>query len=291
MRFPLDAPPLWAGTDPAIWTVWRLGPWIILPLETMAVERARVRLMGRMRTTERMWASAALLVLALSAGAYAHLPRVTPIVRGIPFQDIHAGIAHWGPWAPALSVLLMVGNTFVPFPGESVGIVNGAIFGFWGGLAVSWVGVMSSAVLAFGIGRALRRCTPARGGLERLFAYADGFVSRGWKLGLVIRFVPLLPFALFNFALGRAPVGWGTFLWTTALGVLPMTAALVAVGYGAVAAPGLVLWALPALAGLIVAGYSLRRRIAVPAPVRLTRWTVARDHGLHAAGRARALAG
>jgi len=210
------------------------------------------------RTTTRIWAAVGLVLLAV---AYPEIRRVSPLLHAIFFQRINAPIAEWGPWAPIGSVLIMVANTFVPFPGESLGIVNGAIFGFWGGLAVSWTGVMGSAVLAFGIGRALSRRTLGRGRVQELVAYADALVRRRWQMALVVRFFPLFPFALFNFALGRAPVPWGTFLWTTAFGVFPMTAAFVAVGYGAAAAPGVVVWAMPALAGFIAAGFALRGRM------------------------------
>lgn len=169
---------------------------------------------------------------------------------------------HWHPWAALVSLLAMVANTFVPLPGESVSVVNGAVFGFWGGFAVSWIGVMGSAVLAFGIGRAIRGRTFARGHLRQLMAYADGLVERGYQAVLVIRFVPLLPFTVFNVALGRASVGWGTFLWTTALGIVPVTAVLVAVGCGVSGARSMLWWGIPALAGLVVAGLALRPRIS-----------------------------
>ncbi len=222
------------------------------------LREAGVRARLRRRATTCVWAAVGLVLLAV---AYPQIRRVSPLPRGIPFQQIGVPLARWGPWAPMVSVLLMVANTFVPIPGESFGIVNGAVFGFWGGLAVSWAGVMSSAVLAFGIGRSLRGRTLAQGPVQGLVAYADALVRRGWQVALVIRFIPLFPFALFNFALGRAPVRWGTFVWTTALGVLPMTAALVAVGYGAAAAPGVVVWGMPPLAGCLVAGLTLRARI------------------------------
>jgi uncharacterized membrane protein YdjX (TVP38/TMEM64 family) len=210
------------------------------------------------RTNMLIWAAVGLVLLAV---AYPEIRRVSPQLCAISFQHIHAPIAEWGTWAPIGSMLIMVANTFVPFPGESLGIVNGAIFGFWGGLAVSWTGVMGSAVLAFGIGRALRRRTLGQGRVRALVAYADALVRRGWRMALVVRFFPLFPFALFNFALGRAHVPWGTFLWTTAFGVFPMTAAVVAVGYGATAAPGVVVWGMPVLAGLIAAGFALRCRM------------------------------
>jgi len=170
-------------------------------------------------------------------------------------------LAQWGFRAAIASVLLMIANTFLPLPGESVGVVNGAIFGFWGGFAVSWFGVMSSAVIAFGIGRALRRRTLMHGRAQRLLARADALLERGWQTVLVVRFIPFLPFTIFNVALGRASVGWGTFLWTTALGVVPVTAVLVAVGCGFTASRGMLWWGVPAVVALILGSLALRSRI------------------------------
>ena len=211
----------------------------------------------RRRTTTVIWAAAGLIPLAV---AYPQLRRMSPLFHGIAFQQFGAPIAQWGVWAATVSLVVMVANTFLPIPGESVGVVNGAIFGFWGGFAVSWIGVMCSAVLAFGIGRALPRRTLTRGRVQELLAYADALVERGWQAALVIRFVPFLPFTVFNIALGRASVGWGTFLWTTALGVLPVTAALVAIGCGMTTGHSMLLWGTPTLAVFIVVGLALRPR-------------------------------
>lgn len=219
------------------------------PVGRRCVSRAHAWL-RRGRTT---YTGAAVGIVLLTAG-YSQIGRVTPLLHGISFQPIHALIAQWGPWAPVVSLLIMVCNTFLPIPGESLGIVNGAIFGFWGGLALSWIGAMSSAALAFGIGRALRRRSLTRGPAHSLLTHADALLQRGWRVALVIRFIPMFPFGLFNFALGRAPVRWGTFLWTTALGVLPITASLVAVGYGAAAAPSTISWVMLLLATIFIAG-------------------------------------
>lgn len=192
-------------------------------------------------------------LLAMAAADPA-ISRVSPLLSGLLFQLIHASFAQPGLGAAVVSILIMIANTFLPIPGESVGVANGAIFGFWGGLAVSWIGVMSSAVLAFGIGRALRRPMATRGYIRRLLTHTDALIERGSQAALVLRFIPLRPFTVFNIALGRARIGWWTFLWTTALGILPAAASLVAIGYGATAVHSMFLWGASALAGLITAG-------------------------------------
>lgn len=141
---------------------------------------------------------------------------------------------------------------------------------------------MGSAVLAFGIGRALRRPMPSRGYVRQLLAYTGALVERGSQAALVLRFIPLLPFTVFNIALGRARIGWWTFLWTTALGILPATVTLVAIGYGATAVHSMFLWGASALAGLITAGLTLRRLAAGRSAVLRTTW-----HASYATGKRR----
>jgi uncharacterized membrane protein YdjX (TVP38/TMEM64 family) len=61
--------------------------------------------------------------------------------------------------------------------------------------------------------------------------------------------VPAISFNLVNYAAGVLGVDWWTFLWTTAIGILPLTIVTVLVGDRFLAIP-LWVWALTALAFL-----------------------------------------
>jgi uncharacterized membrane protein YdjX (TVP38/TMEM64 family) len=217
------------------------------------------------RGTGLVWAGAIALPVVL---AWAR-PDLWHLVQAAS-QRIHLAqardlIAPWGPWAPAASVLLMIVHTAVPFPAEILIAANGALFGFWMGLGVSWIGAMASACLPFGIARALGRGGTARIIPRETLAWVDALVMRGdWTVALVVRFIPLFPFSLFNFALGRTPLPWRTFLWTTAVGVLPAIAAAVAAGYGAAGAPNLLPWALSVWLSLLALGMLFRHRVVRP---------------------------
>lgn len=200
------------------------------------------------------WARPQLWYLALAASERMHLGQARDLI--VP----------WGPWAPAASVLLLVLHTVLPFPAEFLIAANGALFGFWIGLGVSWIGAMLSACLPFAAARALGSGERARIIPRAMLAWVDALVMRGdWTVALVARFIPLLPFSVFNFALGRTPLAWPTFLWTTAIGVLPALAAAVAVGYGAAGAPDLLPWALSAWLSLVALGMIFRHRVVRPA--------------------------
>lgn len=213
------------------------------------------------------WILVALGVFAATYPQMRRLPEALDSVRG---DQVRAAVARWGPWGPLVVIVLLVLHTFLPFPGEIVLAVNGALFGFWIGLAVSWVGNMLSAALAFELGHLLR---PNRGlprtVQEKALKWVDEQIrGRDWRVAIVMRFVPLFPVSVFNFALGRMGVHRLTFLWTTGLGILPMNAVLVAIGYGATGAGDLLPWAMAALMAFIVFGLVFRYRLAHLAPAR-----------------------
>jgi len=162
----------------------------------------------------------------------------------------------FGAWAVAASLLLMVVHSFVPFPSEVIALANGMVFGQALGIAVTWSGAMLGAVLAFALarwlGRPFVRLVIADERRRRIEA-----VPQHWSMLLVVRLVPVISFNLINYAAGLMGVGWRSFLWTTALGILPATVAMVGLGDRMGAAPAWA-WALLALAA--IAAWWLWRR-------------------------------
>jgi uncharacterized membrane protein YdjX (TVP38/TMEM64 family) len=211
-----------------------------------------------------------LIALALLAFAYPQMQRLPETLNSVRGDQVRAAVARWGPWGPLVAIVLLVLHTFIPFPGELVLAVNGALFGFWIGLGVSWVGNMLSALVAFELGHILgpSRRLPNTVPQKALKWVDEQIRERDWRIAIVMRFVPLFPVSVFNFALGRMGVNRVTFLWTTALGILPMNAVLVAIGYGATGAGDLLPWAMAALMAFIIFGLVFRYRLAHLAPAR-----------------------
>ena len=137
----------------------------------------------------------------------------------------------WGTWAPAASIALMILHSFVPFPAELIAIANGMLFGPVWGTLVTWIGAVSGAALAFALARRYGRplvdrlvARKAWTGAEALYACCDA------RTLLLARLVPVISFNLINYAAGILGVSWWRFLWTTSLGILPITVASVALG-------------------------------------------------------------
>jgi uncharacterized membrane protein YdjX (TVP38/TMEM64 family) len=137
----------------------------------------------------------------------------------------------WGAWAPVASIALMILHSFVPFPAELIAIANGMLFGPVWGTLVTWLGAMLGAALAFALARWYGKplvdrlvARKAWSGAEALRACCDA------RTLLLARLVPVISFNLINYAAGVLEVGWWRFLWTTRLGILPITVASVALG-------------------------------------------------------------
>jgi uncharacterized membrane protein YdjX (TVP38/TMEM64 family) len=137
-------------------------------------------------------------------------------------RDVEAFVATWGIWGVAGSLLLMVLHSFVPIPAEVIAVANGMMFGpIWGGV-VTWCGAMMGALSAFALARWLGRPFVCRVVSEPHRIRVERWATGAGPL-LVLRLIPLVSFNLVNYAAGLAGAGFWTFVWTTAIGILPLT--------------------------------------------------------------------
>lgn len=180
-------------------------------------------------------------------------------------DSVAAAVREAGAWGPAASVALMVLHSFLPFPAELLAMANGRIFGLPLGLLLTWAGAMLGALAAYGLARWLGRPFVRRVVPERHWRKVEEWTEWGGAGGLLlVRLVPVISFNLVNYAAGLAGIGWWRFAWTTALGILPVTAAAVLAGSHMPRAPWWV-WGLSALA--VLAAVILHwRRGGPPAP-------------------------
>lgn len=153
----------------------------------------------------------------------------------------------WGAWSVLASILLMLVHSVVPFPSELIVIANGMIFGPLLGTAITWTGAMLAAATAYAVARywgRSREPIAQDGALWNRIRYAAGSPSTL----LAVRLMPMISFNLINYALGMLGVGWWRFLWTTAVGILPVTIGLSYFGQAVLAAP---IWVWLVMAGVL----------------------------------------
>ncbi len=164
-------------------------------------------------------------------------------------DPVMAWIENAGPWAFAIVIALMILHNVVPIPAEIIAVCAGMALGPWLGILSVWLGAMGGAVLAFWLARAFGRdWVEARLPLRHRAKLARATDSLGAGGLLTARLIPLIAFNLVNYGAGLTRVGWGTYLWTTAIGILPMIA--LTVFAGAKMPAGLIVWAMVAGVGL-----------------------------------------
>jgi uncharacterized membrane protein YdjX (TVP38/TMEM64 family) len=200
-------------------------------------------------------------VLACGLAAGAPWCRWWPHFSLESIQDL---VRSAGPWAAVASIGLMILHSFVPFPSEFIAVANGMVFGFAKGVAVTWIGAMAGAVLAFGLVRFLGRPLVLKKLSEKQEHRLEEWMDlRGTDALLIGRLIPAISFNLMNYGAGLSPVSWWTFLWTTGLGILPLTILMVGAGERIDEIP-LWAWALLVLAAFffvgIVHGFKILRR-------------------------------
>ncbi len=136
-----------------------------------------------------------------------------------------------GDWGHAAVIGLMVVHSFVPFPAEILALCAGAVYGTVWGTMLIWVGAMIGASLSFALARWLGQPFVDAVLGPRSRARLDGWTAdQGAVALLVARFIPIIAFNLINYAAGLTKVSWATFLWTTGLGIVPLTVLMVWMG-------------------------------------------------------------
>jgi uncharacterized membrane protein YdjX (TVP38/TMEM64 family) len=151
------------------------------------------------------------------------------------FQGDNAEVRHQidrlGAAGPLLILALTLIHAIFFYPAEIVDAAAGFAYGFFPALALMTFGWVLSGLLCWAVGRRVARPLLDRWfGAER-FERVERTIERGGpSLLLAMRLIPILPFSIVSYAAGAARVPLWRFVWTTAVGYLPITA--IAVYFG-----------------------------------------------------------
>lgn len=131
-----------------------------------------------------------------------------------------------GIWAALAFGGIFVVATLVLVPGWPMTVAAGAVFGPAFGTLVMWLAALVSASVAFFLGRifgqerASRHVTP----YPRLHTlYRTLGDHGGWKLVVAVRLSHALPFGLQGMLFGLTPIGFWSYLLSSAVVMLPGT--------------------------------------------------------------------
>ncbi|KAJ4956196.1 hypothetical protein NE237_012979 [Protea cynaroides] len=178
------------------------------------------------------WASVcriALLLLLLTA--------ITIAFFTLPIEKILKDFLLWikhnlGPWGPVVLAVAYIPLTVLAVPASVLTLGGGYLFGLPIGFVADSIGATIGATAAFLLGRTIGRSyvISKLKNYPQFRAVAIAIKRSGFKISLLLRLVPLLPFNMLNYLLSVTPVGVGEYMLSTWLGMMPITLALVYVG-------------------------------------------------------------
>jgi uncharacterized membrane protein YdjX (TVP38/TMEM64 family) len=184
-------------------------------------------------------------------------------VRG-DTAEVRESLDSLGAAGPLLILALTLLHSFVFYPAEIVDAAAGFLYGFFPALGLAMAGWILSGLICFAIGRSLARPLLDRWFGKERFERIEATIDRGGAtLLLAMRLIPILPFSIVSYAAGAARVPTWRFIWTTAIGYLPITALAVYFGTrleGLSLTDPLVLGTAVALLLLLFAGHWIARR-------------------------------
>jgi uncharacterized membrane protein YdjX (TVP38/TMEM64 family) len=146
-------------------------------------------------------------------------------------ESLRAELQDLGFAGVVIVLALALVHAVVWYPAEILDAAAGYVYGFWAGAVMMMAGWIMNGVVAYWIGRHAARPLLYRFiGRERFLGY-ERIVGRGGvTLLLGMRLIPIVPFSLFSYVAGSARVPLTTFVWTTAIGYMPITLLFVYLG-------------------------------------------------------------
>lgn len=155
-----------------------------------------------------------------------------------------------------LGLHLIASLTFMPR--TLLGVAAGVVFGAWWGLLWASLGGVIGAVAGFAIARYLYAGLFESRHWEKLSTFLDRAARGGWRTVALIRFVPVIPHSLANYAFGLTRVRLGDYAFGSLLGQMPTTLAAVDLGAaGDQAVRGTGHWLLPTAIGFAALALSV----------------------------------
>ena len=157
-------------------------------------------------------------LVALFAAAYVYLP-ISEWLSA--FQDWVQGFGALG-WAIFIAVYAI--TSFVLIPGSILTLGAGVAYGLWAFPLVVAGAVLASA-MSFLAARYVfhDRVQEKVAQYPRFKAVNEAIRDEGWKVVLLLRLSPALPFSLQNWFLGLMPVGFWPAQIATLFGIMPGT--------------------------------------------------------------------
>jgi uncharacterized membrane protein YdjX (TVP38/TMEM64 family) len=155
------------------------------------------------------------------------------------WKDALASFLEWsqdiGPWGGVIFAIAYVPAAVLLIPGSLLTLGAGFVFGVAQGTLIVSLGSTAGAAAAFVVGRRVARDWVARriAGRPVMAAIKRAVEIEGFKIVLLTRLSPVLPFNLLNYAFSLTGVPFRTYILASWLGMLPGTIMYVYLGSAA----------------------------------------------------------
>ena len=136
-----------------------------------------------------------------------------------------------GPTGWIIFILVYALSVFALVPGALLTLAAGVAYGLWGAPLVV-IGATLGASLSFLSGRYLfrERIRNLIANRPKLKAVDRAIGDEGWRIAILLRLSPVVPFSLQNWALGGTSLGFPAFVFATFFGIIPGTLLYVWIG-------------------------------------------------------------
>ena len=181
------------------------------------------------RNFSRWWATriAASFLLATAIGAaFFLIPVRVYVTEALAWM---AGLGYWAPLA-MIGAYIVASLLFLPIPLLSIGA--GFLFGIVLGAMTVSLGSTLGATTAFVVSRQLGREHVRRmtAGYPKFKAIDRAVGREGFKIVMLSRLSPAMPYNVLNFAFGLSPIALGPYVLASWIGMLPLTVVYVYLG-------------------------------------------------------------
>jgi uncharacterized membrane protein YdjX (TVP38/TMEM64 family) len=180
--------------------------------------------LSRDRRRAWIWLGLGGLAVALSIGSLA-----------LPIGEWAGSFQRWllglGIWGVAIFAAVFIAATLVLAPDWPLAVAAGMVYGLWA-VPVVLAAAVVAASFAFLVARYVARPrVRAMLATNRKFAAVDNAVTEeGWKIVILLRLSPLVPFNLQNYLFGITDIPFPHYFAATCAGIIPGTTLFVYLG-------------------------------------------------------------
>ncbi|ANZ41924.1 hypothetical protein BBK82_44335 [Lentzea guizhouensis] len=197
-----------------------------------------------------------LVIALIVTAALVDLPEVA---------ELRTSIQAMGGWAPLAFLAFGALGTPLFFPKPVLATASGLLFGVVTGAALAVVAFTAGALISFWVGRWLGREAVERRLGGRLRVLDEVFKANGLAATVVLRLLPVVPFAASNYGAGVTAVRPVSFGVGTAIGLVPTTVVAAFLGDAVLdlgsprSVAAAAAWLVLAVTGVVWGGRLLRR--------------------------------